>query len=86
MNINDTLQAISINDVVIGMDCNGNIKLIKNNFDEKQITDVHDCLNILFNLFNQKTQVEFFNEAFYNDFEKLIIKHSKRMKYECEII
>jgi len=87
MNINDALQTLSECDVVIGMNSDGKMKLIKNGFSNNQIRSVNDGLDMLYNLFKQDTEVEFFNEAFYQEFEKLYLKHFKRMNFEaCQII
>jgi len=86
MNINDALQTLSDCDVVIGMDSNGEMKLIKNGFDNNQIRSIDDGLYMLYNLFKQETCVEYFNEAFHHDFEELILKHFKRMNFETREI
>ena len=86
MNINDALQTLSDCDVVIGMDRNGEMKLIKNGFDNNEIKNFGDGLTMLYNLFNQETEVEFFNEAFHQEFEELILKHFKRMNFETSEI
>jgi len=86
MNINDALQTLSDCDVVIGMDRNGEMKLIKNGFDNNQIRSIDDGLYMLYNLFKQETEVEYFNEAFHQEFEKLSIKHFKRMNFETREI
>ena len=79
MNINDALQMMSECDVVVGMNKDGKMKLLKSNSDNA-IKCVGDGITMLFDLFNQETAVDYFNEAFKSDFEKLIIKHMKRTK------
>ncbi len=83
MNINDALQTLSECDVVFGMNQEGELKLIKNGFENNRIRSINDGLNMLYNLFNQETEVEFFNEAFKQEFEKLYLKHFKRMNFEA---
>jgi len=85
MNINDALQTLSECEVVVGMDCDGNMKLIKNGADSP-VKDFNDGLEMLYKLFNQESCVEYFNEAFHQDFEKLMIKHFKRMNFETREI
>ena len=80
MNINDALQTLSECDVVVGMNRDGEMKLIKGN-SNNQIKCFSDGLNMLFDLFNQETEIEYFNEAFKQEFDKLIINHTKRMKF-----
>jgi predicted lipoprotein len=86
MDIGKTLMLLSECNVVIGMSNEGTMKLIKNN-SNNEIRCLGDGLNILFDLFNQETQFDYFNEAFKVDFEKLILKHMKRMDFNgCQII
>ncbi len=85
MNINDALQTLSECEVVVGMDCDGNMKLIKNGSDGP-IKDFNDGLAMLYKLFNQKSCVEYFNEAFHQEFEELTLKHFKRMNFETREI
>jgi hypothetical protein len=80
MNINDALAMMSESDVIIGIDNVGNMKLIKSN-SNNQVKCFADGLNILFDLFNQETEIEYFNEAFRLEFHKLILNHMKRMDF-----
>jgi len=87
MNINDALQTLSDCDVVVGINCNGNMKLIKNGVRNshgqiRQIRNLGDGLDMLFDLFNQETGIKYFDESFHQEFEKLTLKHFKRMNFE----
>jgi hypothetical protein len=80
MNITDALMLLSECSVVVGMNNEGQMKLIRSN-SNNEIRSVGDAMRLLFDLFNQETDIEYFNEAFRVDFEKLMLKHMKRMEF-----
>jgi len=80
MNISDALMLLSECSVVVGINNEGQMKLIKSNLDN-EIKTFGDGLNMIFELFNQETKIKYFNEAFKIDFEKLMLKHMKRMDF-----
>jgi hypothetical protein len=80
MNINEALMELSECTVVVGMDNEGNMRLIKGN-SNNEIKCVGDGITMLFELFNQETEIKYFNEAFKLDFAELIKKHMKRTKF-----
>ena len=86
MNINDALQTMSDCDVVIGINRDGEMKLIKNGSYGTKIRTIRDGLDMLYNLFNQETEVDYFNEAFHQEFDELTLKHFKRMNFETREI
>ena len=80
MNIADALLYLSESEVVIGMDSEGTVKLIKNS--HGKVKCLSDAFDVLWALFNQETEVEYFNEAFHQEFNDLLKKHFKRCKFE----
>lgn len=86
MDISKALLILSECSVVVGMNNEGQMKLIKGHSNH-EIKTIGDGMRMLFDLFNQETEFEYFNEAFKIDFENLMLKHMKRMEFDgCEII
>jgi hypothetical protein len=82
MDIIDCLKLISDSQVVLILNKKGELILVKNAERELEIKTEDDCFNILFNLFKQETGLKIFDSAFKQEFDKLILRHSKRIKYE----
>jgi hypothetical protein len=82
MNINEALITFSESDVIIGMDSEGTVKLIKNGHSGNEVRCLSDAFDVLWRLFNQETNIEYFNEAFHQEFNDLLLKHFKRTKFE----
>ncbi len=78
----EALKKVSDSDIVITMNKHGDVELIKNGFDSNSIKCIGDCTRLLWKLFNQRTEIEFFNAAFELDFNNLIKKHYKRMDFD----
>ena len=85
MEINEALKSLSKYSVIIGMDDKGNMKLIKNH-SNNEIRCIGDGMAMLYDLFNQETQIEYFNAAFTQDFAELIKKHMKRTCFQFALL
>lgn len=86
MEINKVLKALTKCSVIVGMDNEGSMTLIKSN-SNNEVKNFGDGLRMLFKLFNQETDIEYFDEAFKIEFEKLMLNHMKRMDFNgCQII
>jgi hypothetical protein len=86
MDIIDCLKLISDSQVVLVLNKKGELILVKNAELELKIETENDCFNMLFKLFQQETGLKIFDSAFKQEFDELISRHSKRIKYEDRTI